>query len=68
MIILPTRRRLEARRDALYQKLSELVNIQNAVHQTEDTMRKIHIINLRLRTYFKRAHEPKELFEDEDPA
>lgn len=60
MIILPTRRRLESRRDALYERLMNTLSI----HQTEDIMRRIHIINLKLRTYFKREHEPKELFED----
>ena len=60
MIILPTRRKLERRRDALYERLTDVLSI----HQTEDIMRRIHIINLKLRTYFKREHEPQELFED----
>ena len=60
MIILPTRRRLERRRDALYERLNCILSI----HQTEDIMRRIHIINLKLKTYFQRQHEPEELFED----
>ena len=62
MIILPTRRRLERRRDALYERLNSLLT----VHQVEDTMRRIHIINLKLKTYFKKQHEPEELFDKED--
>lgn len=68
MIILPTRRRLERRRDALYRNL--LKNIHRAsVWQVEDIMRKIHTINLRLRTYFDRdeKYETREIFEDKDP-
>ena len=68
MIILPTRRRLERRRDALYKNL--LKNIHRAsVWQVEDIMRKIHTINLRLRTYFDRdeKYETREIFEDKDP-
>lgn len=63
MIILPTRRRLERRRDQLYQHLESILQ-HASVEQVETIMRKIHLINLRLRTYFKRDNEPKEIFED----
>ena len=65
MIILPTRQKLIRRRDALYEKLDSIVNCAS-VHQVEDILRRIHSINLKLRTYFVKEHEPKELFEDED--
>ena len=68
MILLPTRRRLERRRDALYKYLHKIVT-SASVHEVEDIMRKIHCINLKLRTYFFREgqHEATELFEDKDP-
>lgn len=67
MIELPTRRRLERRRDALYQHL-QLFLQRLSVNEVEDTMRKIHGINLKLKTYFSReGYEPEELFEDKDP-
>ena len=67
MIILPTRRRLERRRDALYKRLQILQNA--SVHEVESIMRKIHCINIKLKTYFIREghHEATELFEDKDP-
>ena len=65
MIILPTRQRLIKRRDALYDHLESIINCAS-VHQVEDVMRKIHNINLRLRTYFIREHEPKEIFNEEE--
>ena len=65
MIVLPTRRKLIRRRDALYELL--VANIQCAsIRQIEDTMRMIHIINNKLRTYFIRENEPKEVFVEED--
>ena len=61
MIVLPTRKRLESRRDELYQRL--LSSIDHAsVHQVEDIMRRIHMINLKLITYFSR-NDPKEIFD-----
>lgn len=68
MIILPTRRRLERRRDALYKYLDTIVT-SASVHEVEDIMRKIHSINIKLRTYFIREgqNEATELFETEDP-
>jgi len=66
MIILPTRQRLIRRRDALYDKLNSIVNC-SSVQQVEDIVRRIHSINLKLKTYFVKEHEPKELFEDNDP-
>jgi hypothetical protein len=67
MIILPTRRRLERRRDALYEHLQSILPAAS-VHQVEEVMRKIHGINLRIKVYFhKNQYEPKEFFEDEDP-
>lgn len=68
MIVLPTRRRLERRRDALYKHLhSALQDVP--VRTMEDIMRKIHGINLKLRTYFIREgqHETAEFFEEKDP-
>ena len=67
MILLPTRRRLERRRDALYKRLHLLQNA--SVHEVECIMRKIHAINFKLKTYFIREgqHEATELFEDKDP-
>ena len=65
MIILPTRRRLERRRDALYVHLHEIIHCAS-VHQVEDVMRQIHGINMRLRSYFIREHEPEELFEEKE--
>jgi len=66
MIILPTRRKLIRKRDALYQQLEEVVHCAT-IHQIEDIMRKIHGINLKLKTYFRRnEYEPKEVFKDDD--
>ena len=63
MIILPTRRRLERRRDALYQTLHAVIR-HASIAQVEDIMRKIHQINLKLKIYFNRdLHEPEEIFE-----
>ena len=67
MIVLPTRRRLERRRDALYKQLH--LHLQClSVREVEDIMRKIHGINFKLKTYFIRqdGHEPAELFEEKD--
>ena len=68
MILLPTRRRLERRRDALYRQLDSILQCAS-VQQVENIMRKIHGINLKLKTYFIREgqHEATELFEDKDP-
>ena len=63
MIELPTRRRLERRRDRLYAYIDSILHSASAV-QVENVMRQIHSINLRLRTYFKNK-EPQELFIDE---
>ena len=66
MIILPTRQRLERRRERLYAYMHSAIN-SISVSQTEDIMRQIHRINLRLKTYFKRGREPQEFFnENED--
>ena len=54
MIILPTRRRLERRRDSLYERLLAILPAAS-IGQVEDIMRKIHIINLKLKTYFNKA-------------
>lgn len=65
MIILPTRRRLIKRRDALYEML--LGKLQHSsVHEVEGLMRKVHLINYKLRTYFIQVYEPEEVFHDED--
>ena len=63
MIILPTRKRLISRRDALYDKLKSSLQCAS-IHEVEDIMRKIHNINLKLRTYFIQKHEPQEFFDD----
>ena len=66
MIILPTRQRLERRRDKLYSHLHAIAKCAS-VHQVEEIMRQIHGINLRLKTYFKPQREPQEIFlENED--
>lgn len=65
MIVLPTRQKLIRRRDALYERLYSILECCH-YQQVEDCMRKIHGINLRLRTYFIREHEPKEVFNDEE--
>lgn len=65
MIILPTRKRLEKRRDKLYAHLESIIN-SASIHQVENILRQIHVINLRLRTYFKREREPEEYFLDEE--
>ena len=66
MIVLPTRRRLERRRDALYKQLHSYF-LRLSVCEVEDIMRKIHCINFKLRTYFIReGNEPAELFEEKD--
>jgi len=53
------------RRDALYDHLHDILDCAS-VHQVETIMRQIHGINLRLRTYFVRDHEPKELFAENE--
>ena len=66
MIILPTRQRLERRRDKLYIHLHHIIDCAS-VCQVEDIMRQIHGINLRLKTYFKPQREPQEFIKpDED--
>ena len=64
MLQLPTRRRLESRRDALYLHLRSILG-QSSVCQVEDIMRHIHILNAKLRTYFHHDDEPKEIFPDD---
>lgn len=63
MIILPTRRRLIMRRDSLYEHLYAILQ-HASIHQVEEILRQIHSINQRLRTYFIRQHEAKEIFND----
>ena len=65
MIELPTRRRLERRRDRLYAHLHSILHNASVV-QVENIIRQIHSINLRLRTYFKSGNDnqPQELFID----
>ena len=65
MIVLPTRRRLAIRRDEIYEHLQSIMQ-HASVHQVEDAMRRIHIVNLRLRTYFSRQSDPKPVFDNED--
>lgn len=62
MIILPTKRRLERRRDMLYEHLASIMQCAS-VHQVEDIMRKIHSMNLKLKTYFIRQghHEAEDI-------
>ena len=65
MIELPTRRRLERRRERLYAHLTSI--LPNAsVQQVESIMRQVHGINLKIRTYFKGGinQNPQELFID----
>lgn len=63
MITLPTRQRLLERRNELYTYLHSIIHC-GSIHQVEDVMRKIHIINQKLKTYFICDHEPKEIFND----
>ena len=65
MIELPTRKRLERRRERLYAHLHSILQTASVL-QVENIMRQIHAINLRLRTYFQRelSREPKELLID----
>lgn len=65
MIILPSRQKLLHRRDRLYAHLASIIHVAS-VHQVEDVMRRIHSINIRLRTYWKDGREPKEIFLDDD--
>ena len=67
MIILPTRRRLERRRDELYRHLGDFLPVASII-EVEGIMRRIHCINLKLRTYFIKEgqNETTELFEDKD--
>lgn len=65
MIILPTRRKLLRRRDLLYRHLISISQCAT-VHQVEEIMRQINCINLKLRTYFIREYEPKEVFLDDE--
>jgi hypothetical protein len=67
MIVLPTKRRLERRRDALYKQL-HLYWQRISVHDMEEILRKIHGINFKLKSYFIREgeHEAAELFEEND--
>lgn len=66
MILLPGKRKIERRRDQLYHKLNMVITC-GSVMQVEDIMRRIHIINLRLKTYFKGgiSREPEEVFNDD---
>jgi hypothetical protein len=66
MILLPTRRRLERRRDTLYEHLLSIMQ-HASVHQVEGIMRQINCINLKLKSYFTREghHEAKEIFPDD---
>ena len=52
MIELPTKRRLERRRDRLHAYLDSILH-NASVRQVENIMRQIHSINFKLRTYFK---------------
>ena len=63
MIELPTRRRLERRREKLYAHLHSILQTASIV-QVENIMRQIHSINFKLRTYFKGYidRQPQELF------
>ena len=63
MIELPTRRRLERRRDRLYEHLHSILHNASVI-QVENIMRQIHAINLKLRIYFKGGidRQPQELF------
>lgn len=68
MIILPTKRRLEQRRDALYRRLHSILH-RASVSQVEEIMRRIHTINLKLVTYFTREGDYEtttEIFDTED--
>ena len=63
MIELPTRRRLMRRRDRLYTHLDSILH-NASILQVENIMRQLHVINLKLHTYFNGGidRQPKELF------
>lgn len=63
MIILPTKKRLESRRNVLYEQLYSILQYATSA-DVEYIMRKIHIINQKINIYFQREHEPREIFED----
>lgn len=64
MIPLPSRQRLIRRREKLYERL-HAISQHASVHQIEDIMRGVHIINLKLRNYFQREQrDPQEIFND----
>jgi hypothetical protein len=67
MIELPTKRRLERRRDRLYNHLLSVIHHATII-EVEDIMRKIHIINHKLYTCFRGGieHETKELFIEQE--
>ena len=67
MIVLPTRRKLERRRERLYAQLKNIL-LTSSIHQVENIMRQIHAINLRLKNYFQRDmnHEPQEKFIEQE--
>jgi hypothetical protein len=67
MIELPTKRRLERRRDKLYNRLQSVLPHASII-EVEDIMRMIHIINHKLYTCFRGGieRETKELFDQED--
>lgn len=59
MIILPTHKNLLKKRNELYEHMRSIVQC-SSIHQIEDTMRKIHGINLKIRNYFIREYDYKE--------
>lgn len=56
MIPLPSKQKLIVRRKALYDKLDNIIQFCS-IEQVEETMREIHRINMRIRTYFVRKKE-----------
>jgi hypothetical protein len=66
MIPLLSRSRLKKRRNALYAHLIEIAKCAS-VHQVEDIMRRIHILNFRIQQYDQcPQQEPKQVFSDEE--
>lgn len=64
MIVLPTRRRLIRRRNALYEQLYSILSFAS-ITEVEYIARQINIITQRINTYFIKENEPREIFEDD---
>lgn len=65
MIELVTRRRIRGRRDAIYRFILDNIYTLSVTH-LEHLMRRIHILNLKLKSYDSCPQkEPEEVFKEE---